>query len=92
MDGTPESTLGPVTLDEKTRGLVGIGAAVAMAASTLTYRRLVDQAMAAGASPDECVGALFAVAGVAGAAHMVIAAPRLAAALGYDVDRAIEFE
>jgi alkylhydroperoxidase/carboxymuconolactone decarboxylase family protein YurZ len=77
-------------LDARTRGLVAIGAAVAMGASTSTYRSVVDQALAAGATIEECIGACFAVASAVGAARMVAAAPRIAAALGYDIDRALE--
>jgi alkylhydroperoxidase/carboxymuconolactone decarboxylase family protein YurZ len=92
LAGGPPRKLMPPALDQRTRGLVGIGAAVAMGASTQTYGRLVEDAIAGGASPTECVSALLAVASVAGVARIVAAAPRLAAALGYDVDRAIEFE
>jgi|GEM_PF-5955294 len=77
-------------LDARTQGLVAIGAAVAMGASISTYRSVVDQALAAGATIEECLGACFAVASAAGAARMVTAAPRIAAALGYDIDQALE--
>jgi alkylhydroperoxidase/carboxymuconolactone decarboxylase family protein YurZ len=80
----------PQVLDDKTRGLVGIGAAVSMGASTSTYRTLVGGAIAAGATLDECIGAFLAVATVVGGARMVTAAPRMATALGYDMEAALE--
>jgi 4-carboxymuconolactone decarboxylase len=77
-------------LDVKTRSLVGIGAAVAMGAPASTYGPLVDQARVAGATIEECLGAYFAVASMVGAARVVTASPRIAAALGYDVEQALE--
>ena len=82
--------LEPRALDRRTRGLVGIGAAVSLGASTSTYRGLIRQAREGGASADECVGAFLAAAPVVGAARLVTGAPLLASALGYDVDQALE--
>lgn len=73
-------------LDAKTEGLVGIGAAVAIGASTATYRRLVSQALVAGATADECISAALSVAPTVGVSSIVTAAPRLASALGYEMD------
>jgi alkylhydroperoxidase/carboxymuconolactone decarboxylase family protein YurZ len=78
------------TLDSRTRSLVGIGAAASMGAPTMTYRGLVNGALGAGATVEECIGAFIAVAAVVGAARMVTGAPRIAAALGYDIDQALE--
>jgi alkylhydroperoxidase/carboxymuconolactone decarboxylase family protein YurZ len=78
------------SLDSRTRRLVGIGAAASMGAPTMTYRGLVDGALGAGATVEECIGAFIAVASVVGAARMVTGAPRIAAALGYDIDQALE--
>ena len=47
-------------------------------------------AQAAGASVDEVVGSLIAVAPIVGLARVVSAAPVLALAIGYDVDAALE--
>jgi 4-carboxymuconolactone decarboxylase len=77
-------------LDQKTRALACVAAYVALGASAETYDRAVEAAAASGASPDEIVGVLFAVAPAVGIARVVTAAPRLAAAMGYDIDRAIE--
>jgi alkylhydroperoxidase/carboxymuconolactone decarboxylase family protein YurZ len=74
----------------KTRSLVGISAAVALGASTSIYRTLVDQANSDGATVEECLGAVLAVALVAGLARVMTAAPRIASAIGYDIDQALE--
>jgi hypothetical protein len=47
-------------------------------------------ALGAGATVDDIVGVLIAVAPTVGLARVVSAAPQLAAAIGYDVERAIE--
>lgn len=46
----------------------------------------VDQAAAAGASSNEMVGVLIAVGPTIGLASLVACAPRLAAAIGYDLE------
>lgn len=85
-----EGPLDPGGLDRRTRGLAGIGAAMSLGAPTTTYRQLVHEAREGGATMDECIGAFLAAAPVAGSVRIVTGAPRLAAALGYDVDRALE--
>jgi alkylhydroperoxidase/carboxymuconolactone decarboxylase family protein YurZ len=80
----------PRGLDLRTKGLVGIGAAMSLGAPTTTYRQLVREAQEGGATMDECVGAFLAAAPVAGSVRIVSAAPRLAEALGYDVGEALE--
>ena len=47
-------------------------------------------ALAAGATNDEIVATLAAVTPVTGAARVVQCAPKLALALGYDVEEALE--
>jgi 4-carboxymuconolactone decarboxylase len=73
------------------RALVRLAAYVALDASARAYKRAVEIAVRSGASPDEMVGVLFAVAPVVGVARVVSAAPKLASAMGFDVDRAIEY-
>jgi alkylhydroperoxidase/carboxymuconolactone decarboxylase family protein YurZ len=77
-------------LDAKTHALVRLGAALAIDAAPSSYQSAVEPALAAGASIDEIVGTLIAVAPTVGMARVVSAAPELALALGYDVDAAIE--
>jgi alkylhydroperoxidase/carboxymuconolactone decarboxylase family protein YurZ len=78
-------------LDPKMRALVRLAAYVALDASALAYKRAVEVAVRSGASPDEMVGVLFAVASVVGVARVVSVAPKLASAMGFDVDRAMEY-
>jgi alkylhydroperoxidase/carboxymuconolactone decarboxylase family protein YurZ len=77
-------------LDAKTYALVRLSAALAIDAAPSSYHSAVEPALAAGASIDEIVGTLIAVAPTIGMARVVSAAPELALALGYDVDGAIE--
>src|SRR4051812_13219777 len=77
-------------LGAKTHALVRIGALVAMGASAPSFRPVVDRAREAGATDDEIVGALIAVATATGAPRVVTAAPKIALAMGYDVDSGLE--
>jgi hypothetical protein len=76
--------------DERTAALTCLAALVALRAAPTSYRRCVDRALGAGASVDDVVGTLKAVAPSVGLAGLVSAAPGLALALGYDVDTALE--
>jgi alkylhydroperoxidase/carboxymuconolactone decarboxylase family protein YurZ len=77
-------------LDPKTHALVTLAALLAADAAPASYHCSVERALAAGASVDEIVGTLVAVAPRVGLARVVSAAPELALALGYDVDAALE--
>lgn len=83
-------TVAESTLDPKSHALVQLGAMLALDAAPSSYQAIVDMALAAGASVDEIVGAVIAVAPVVGITRVVSAAPELALALGYDVDAALE--
>ena len=77
-------------LDQRTHALVRLGAALAVDAAPSSYQSTIDVALAAGASIDEIVGTLIAVAPTVGLARVVSAAPELALALGYDLETAFE--
>ncbi len=77
-------------LDPKTHALVRIAALIALDAAPSSYQASADAALAADATIDEVVGAVVAVAPIVGLARIVSAAPELALALGYDVDKALE--
>ena len=77
-------------LDSKTHALVRLGAMLAIDTAPSSYQSSVEAALAAGATVDEVVGAVIAVAPTVGLARVVSAAPELALALGYDVDAALE--
>lgn len=77
-------------LDDRTAALACLAALVAMHAGTTSYQRCVDRALAAGASVDDVIDTLRAVAPTVGLARVVSAVPSLALALGYDIDTALE--
>ena len=74
------------TLDAKARGLAVVASIVALDGPTSCYQQAVDTALAAGATEDEVIGTLITVAPVVGSTRLVSAAPRLALALGHDLD------
>ena len=82
--------VGPHGLEEKAAALAGLAALVALRAAPHSYRRCVDRALGAGASVDDMIDTLKVVAPSVGLARVVSAAPGLALALGYDIDRALE--
>jgi 4-carboxymuconolactone decarboxylase len=77
-------------LDSKSCALVRLGALLALDAACVSYQWGIQWALAAGATTDEIVGTLMAVAPITGVARVVAAAPEFALALGYDVDAALE--
>jgi alkylhydroperoxidase/carboxymuconolactone decarboxylase family protein YurZ len=76
----------PVALEPKDDLLVRLGALLALGAATTSLRTVVEHATAAGATEAEIVGVLVAVAPAVGLARVVSSAPKLAAAIGYDID------
>jgi alkylhydroperoxidase/carboxymuconolactone decarboxylase family protein YurZ len=77
-------------IDERTEALMRVAATVAVDASLSSFQHAVALALAAGATRDEIVASLEAVTPVTGAARVVQCAPKVALALGYDVDSALE--
>ena len=77
-------------LDPKTAALVRIGALVASGPPTACLEWSTTRALAAGANEDEITGVLLAVAPVAGLGRVIGAVTDVAAALGYDVEAALE--
>jgi len=76
-------------LDEKTAALVRLAAAIAVDAAPSSFQHAVALAHAAGATNGEIVATLEAVTPVTGAARVVLCAPKLALALGYDVEEGL---
>jgi alkylhydroperoxidase/carboxymuconolactone decarboxylase family protein YurZ len=66
--------------------LVELGALLALGASTSSLRVTVRRAIDAGATESELVGVLLAVAPAIGLARVVSSAPKLAMAIGYDIE------
>lgn len=77
-------------LDARTHALVVLGAAVCADSPTPTFKAVVSSALNAGATEEEILGVLFAVAPAAGETRLVSVTPRLSKALGYDIDEAFE--
>jgi 4-carboxymuconolactone decarboxylase len=86
----PEVTGGCPAFDRaltpRVRMLVRLAALVALDASTASLRWAVELASCAGADDDEIVAVLTTVAPEVGVARIVATAPRLALAIGYDVE------
>jgi alkylhydroperoxidase/carboxymuconolactone decarboxylase family protein YurZ len=74
----------PITdLGEKTAALVRLAGLVATESSFPSYQWVVGQALAAGATEDEIVEVLVALAPIVGLARVHAAVPELSLALGY---------
>jgi 4-carboxymuconolactone decarboxylase len=88
--GLSSLSQGASGLDPRSECLVRLAALHAMEGAPTSYGCLVSAALAAGATVEEVVGTLIAVAPLIGVARAVAAAPELANALGYDIDAALE--
>jgi 4-carboxymuconolactone decarboxylase len=73
-------------LDRKAEALVQVGALLSVGASTASLRWTVELAQATGATDDEILGVLVAIGPTVGLARVVAEAPRLALAMGYEID------
>jgi 4-carboxymuconolactone decarboxylase len=80
----------PTGLGSKVDPLVRLGALLAVGASMPSLRDAVMQAVTAGATTDEIVGVLVSVGPTIGLASLVASAPRLAMAIGYDLENGAE--
>jgi alkylhydroperoxidase/carboxymuconolactone decarboxylase family protein YurZ len=74
------------TLSADTRALVHVAALLAAGAGTTSLRWAVELAARAGAGDEEIVEVLVTTAAIVGSARVVAAAPRLALAIGYDIE------
>jgi 4-carboxymuconolactone decarboxylase len=79
-----------VGLDPKIQALVRLGGLVALGGSYCSYQWAVQAALAVGATAEEVVGTLVAMAPISGLPHVISAIPEVALALGYDLDGAFE--
>jgi 4-carboxymuconolactone decarboxylase len=77
-------------LDPKTQALVRLGGLVAMGGAAVSYHWAAEAALNAGATAEEVVGTLIAVAPISGLARVISATPEVALAIGYDLDQAFE--
>jgi 4-carboxymuconolactone decarboxylase len=74
------------TLPAETRALVHVAALLAAGACTTSLRWAVELAARAGAGDEEIVEVLVTTAAIVGSARVVAEAPRLALAIGYDIE------
>jgi alkylhydroperoxidase/carboxymuconolactone decarboxylase family protein YurZ len=81
---------GASDLDSKTQALIRLGALLSVGAATVSLRWTVELAYAAGATDEEILGVLLAIAPAVGHARVVGVAPHLALALGYDFEHVDE--
>jgi 4-carboxymuconolactone decarboxylase len=79
---------GSSDLDAKSQALIRLAALLAVGATTVSLRWTVELAHAAGATDEEVLGVLLAIAPAVGHARIVGVAPDLALALGYDFEEA----
>ena len=77
-------------IDDKTAALVRVAATIAVDAAPYSFQHSIWLALSAGATNAEIVATLEAVTPVTGAARVVQCAPKVALALGFDVDEALE--
>ncbi|MBD3940311.1 carboxymuconolactone decarboxylase family protein [Microbacterium sp. NEAU-LLC] len=77
-------------LDSRTAALVRIAALIAVAAPDASMHAAVDDAVAAGVSPDEIIAVLDGLVGIVGMPRVVGQAPRIAVALGYGDDLSVD--
>ena len=86
----PQGSGSRAGLDERTLALVRLSALVATGAGPACFQRDVASARAAGATDDDMVATLVAVAPIVGLSRLVSTTSRLALGMGYDVDAALE--
>jgi 4-carboxymuconolactone decarboxylase len=77
-------------LGPKTHALIRLGALLALGAAPVSYHWTVAAALDAGATAEEILGTLIAVAPISGVARVVLATPDVALSMGYDLDAAFE--
>jgi alkylhydroperoxidase/carboxymuconolactone decarboxylase family protein YurZ len=73
-------------LDDKSQSLLRIAALIASDSAGTSYQWAVSVARAAGAADEEIISVLCSVAPIVGSARVTVAAPTLAAALGYSTE------
>jgi 4-carboxymuconolactone decarboxylase len=91
LGSSPGNTRSPLVtprriLSPETRALVHLAALLAAGACTTSLRWAVELASRSGAEDEAIVEVLVATAAIVGSARVVAAAPRLALAIGYDIE------
>ena len=76
--------------DRQITCLAMIAGAIALDLPQGTLRTVTSRAIEAGATHEEIIGTLITIAPIVGTPRVVAAAPRIAPALGYDIDADFE--
>ena len=77
-------------VDPKTTALVRVGVLVALGSPAVCLEWSTSRALAAGATENEIIDVLLAIAPVIGLSRVAGAAPGVADALGYDLEAALD--
>jgi 4-carboxymuconolactone decarboxylase len=85
-DAIGDVGIGDEGLEPRVVALSRIAALAAVGGAEPSFGSLVDAAVSAGATPDEIVDVMVGVIPVVGLPRIVAAAPKVAMALGYDLD------
>jgi len=83
---------GSGALDRKSLTLARLAALIAVGGAGASYGAEADAAIGAGATTSEIVDVLVGVIPVVGLPRVVAAAPKLALALGYDIEEALQYQ
>jgi 4-carboxymuconolactone decarboxylase len=83
---------GSNALDQKSLTLARLAALIAVGGAGASYGAQTDAAIGAGATPTEIVDVLIGVIPLVGLPRAVAAAPKLALALGYDIEEALQYQ
>ncbi|MBV9048239.1 MAG: hypothetical protein JOY58_08215 [Solirubrobacterales bacterium] len=86
VESANPSVADAAALTPRVRALVRLAALFAVDAPTSSLRWAVELASCAGADDDDIVGVLVTVGSDIGLAQVVSIAPRLALAIGYDIE------
>ncbi|MFF1876926.1 carboxymuconolactone decarboxylase family protein [Leifsonia sp. NPDC058230] len=89
-DEAVASGLESTSLNPKTLALARLAALVAIGAAEPSFGENADAAVSAGASPDEIVDVLVGVSPIVGVPRVVAAAPKVALALGHDLEDVVD--
>ena len=87
-----DTDFGSGTLDQKSLTLARLAALIAVGGAGASYGAQTDAAIGAGATTTEIVDVLVGVIPVVGLPRVVAAAPKLALALGYDMEEALQYQ
>src|SRR3954452_22348177 len=86
LSRTASSATATPALNRNAEALVQVGALLSIGAPTASLRWTVELAQSTGATDEEILGVLVAIGPAVGLARVVAGAPRLALAMGYEIE------